>query len=234
MKKSLSGLIIITLLISGCASYHIRQGNRMYRDLAYSMAITEYQKGLSKKEFPEARINLAESYRKMNDYAHAEEAFAKVVQLPIAQPIHKLHYALILMRNGKYDQAKIYLDQYLASVPTDVSAAKLRASCDSISRWKEDSIKYTIKTSPLNSGQSNFAPTWYKDGVIFTTDRNTKQPTYEWTGRPFLELYYAKGTPELGYSTPMRLSGEVNGIYHEGAATFTPRGDTMYFTRNNY
>ena len=234
MIKSFSRLFILALLLSGCAGYHIRQGNRLYDDFAYSMAIKEFQKGLSKKEFPNARIKLAESYRKMNDLPHAEEAFAKAIQLPEAQPIHKMHYAQILMRNGKYDQAKIYLDQYLTAVPSDVSAGKLRSSCDSISKWLADSIKYTVQSSTLNNGQSNFSPVFYKEGVVFATDRDTKGKTYEWTGRPFLEMYYAQGSPDKGYSAPIRLTGDVNGIYHDGPAAFTSKGDTIYFTRNNY
>ncbi len=234
MIKPVARLLIIALLFSGCAGYHIRQGNRLYDDLAYSMAIKEFQKGLSKKEFPKARIKLAECYRKINDLPHAEEAFAKAIQLPEAQPIHKLHYAQILMKNGKYDQSKIYLDQYLIAVPSDASAGKLRASCDSISKWMADSIKYTVQSSTLNSGQSNFAPVFYKEGVVFATDRNSKGKTFEWTGRPFLEMYYAKGSPDNGYSSPISLTGDVNGIYHDGPATFTSNGDTIYFTRNNY
>ena len=52
MTKKLFSVLLIAagLLLSGCASYHLRQGNRLYKDLAYSQAIEEYQKGLSKKE----------------------------------------------------------------------------------------------------------------------------------------------------------------------------------------
>ena len=232
--KSISILFIIALLLSGCAGYHIRQGNRLYDDFAYSMAIKEYQKGLGKKEFPNARIRLAESFKKINDLAHAEEAYSKAVMLPEAQPVHKFHYGQILMRNGKYEQAKNYLDQYLTSIPTDSSARKLRLSCDSITKWMADSVKYTVQTSNINSGQSNFSPVWYNGGVVFATDRNTKGKTFEWTGRPFLEMYFAKGTPEKGYESPISLTGDVNGTYHDGPATFTSKGDTIYFTRNNY
>ncbi len=234
MIKYFSILILVAMLLSGCAGYHIRQGNRLYDDLAYSMAIKEYQKGLSKKEFPSARIKLAESYRKINDYARAEEAYAKAVQLEVAQPVHKLHFGQILMRNGKYEQAKPYLDQYITAVPTDEQAKKLRASCDSITKWLADSIKYNVKTSPINSGQSNFAPVYYKEGVVFATDRNIKGKTYKWTGRPYLEMYYAKGNDSSGYTTMASLTGDVNGIYHDGPATFTSTGDTIFFTRNNY
>ncbi len=227
-------LLIISLFFTSCASYHIRQGNRLYDDLAYSAAIEEYQKALSKKEYPTARIKLAECYRKINDLPRAEEAFAKAVQLPEAQPVHKLHYGQILMRNGKYEQAKIYLDQYLNAVVSDNAARKLRESCDSISYWMADSIKYKIQTTNLNSGQSNFSPVWYKEGVVFTSDRNLKGKVYDWTGRPFLELYYSKGDMKKGFAPPVNLTGDVNGLYHDGPATFTSKGDTIYFSRNNY
>lgn len=234
MKKIILSITSAALLLSGCASYHMRQGNRLYNDLAYSMAIEEYQKALSKKEFPQGRIRLAESYRLMNDLSRAEEAYSKVVQMKEAEPVHKLRYSLLLMRNGKYDQAKTYLDQYLTAVPNDVTVQKLRASCDSIDRWKEDSLQYTIQTSSINSGQSNFSPVLTKDGVVFATDRSGKGDAYAWTGRPFLEMYFAKGDLDKGFSSPVQLTGDVNGKYHDGPATFNATGDTVYFTRNNY
>ena len=62
-KKFLLLQAIALVLLSGCASYHVRQGNRLFNSLAYTDAITEYQKALGKKDFPEADIKLAESYR---------------------------------------------------------------------------------------------------------------------------------------------------------------------------
>ncbi|MBK6447349.1 MAG: hypothetical protein IPF81_19310 [Bacteroidetes bacterium] len=47
----------VVVLLSSCASYHMRQGNRMYRDLAYSSAIEEYQKALGRKTFRKVRSN---------------------------------------------------------------------------------------------------------------------------------------------------------------------------------
>ncbi|MBK6447350.1 MAG: hypothetical protein IPF81_19315 [Bacteroidetes bacterium] len=36
---------------------------------------------------------------------------------------------------------------------------------------------------------------WYKDGIVFVSDRTPGKgstKTYQWTGRPFLDLYYSK------------------------------------------
>jgi outer membrane protein OmpA-like peptidoglycan-associated protein len=47
-------------------------------------------------------------------------------------------------------------------------------------------------------------------------------------------MYYAQGSIEKGFSSPIGLSGDVNGAYHDGPCTFTSKGDTIYFTRDNY
>jgi peptidoglycan-associated lipoprotein len=228
-------LIITFLLLSGCASYHVRQGNRLFNSLAYSDAIVEYQKALGKKDFPQADIGLAESYRLTNNTQKAEEAYAKVMQLKECEPIHRLRYAQLLMRNGKYEMAKTWFDNYLKDQPNDNHAKILKASCDSIEAYKKDSAVYTVTTSPVNSGQTNFSPQYYKDGVVFVSDRASGSgvKTYHWTGQPFLDLYFAKMDKDKNLSTPEPIKGEVNGLYHDGPCAFI--GDTvMYLTRNNY
>ncbi len=237
MNKSFSYVSVLTLVVvilSSCASYHARQGNRLFADMAYSEATKEYQKALGKKSIAQAQINLAESYRLMNDLSKAEEAYSKVVQLKEVEPVHRLRYAQLLMRSGKYEQAKNYFDQYLGSQPSDQTAQQQRQSCDSITTWKQDSARYTIEMSKLNTDGSSFSPVWYRDGVVFVSDRNAKAKTYQWTGRPFLDLYYSKKDQSGNYGTAMPLQGDVNGMYHEGPAVFTSKNDTIYFTRNNY
>lgn len=232
----LTGLFAASLLFSGCASYHVRQGNRLYNQLAYSQAVKEYEKALGKKSFPEAERKLADSYRLMNNWSKAEQAYAKVAQSSSVQPIDRLHYGQLLMRSGKYAQAQEQLDLYLAAVPGDETARRIRQSCDSISGWKTDSAKYTLEVSPLNSGQVNFSPVYYKDGLVFVTDRSMKASpkTYAWTSRPFLDLYYAKLDGSGKPGSPKAMQGAVNGIYHEGPVAFNANGDTAYVTRNNY
>jgi len=236
MRKSIltiSIFLISLVLFSGCADYHIRQGNRLYNSLAYTSAIPEYQKGLSKKQNALAQSRLAECYYKINDFANAEQSYATIVQSGNATANEKLRYGQLLMRSGKYEQAKAQFDPYLASQPTDAAMRTMREGIDSVDHWKADSAKYTLELSKLNNGGSNFSPVWYKDGVVFASDRNGKK-IYEWTGRPFLDLYYSKVESSGEVSAPVALAGEVNGLYHDGPAAFTSTGDTMYFTRDYY
>src|SRR4051812_6828483 len=120
MNKLLPVLgITAVVLLSSCASYHLRQGNRLFDLMAYNHAIKEYDKALKKKSYPAAKIGIAESYRLVNNTEKAEAAYAEVVQLPEAKPIHKLRYAQLLMRNGKYPAAKMWLENYVKDSAND-------------------------------------------------------------------------------------------------------------------
>ncbi len=229
-------VVISVLLLAGCASYHVREGNRLYDAMAYNSAAAEYQKALGKKEIPEAKMKLADCYRMMNNTSKAEEAYAKASALPEAGPEYKLYYAQALMENGKYEEAKKQFDEYLAKKPNDSAVAMMRNSIDSVPALMEDSAKYTVDPLNINTGETNFAPSYYADGIVFVSDRTSPKHgrIYEWTGRPFLDLYYSKKLPNGQWDTPKLLPGNVNGIYHDGPATFTADGSTMYFSRNNY
>src|SRR5262245_55059421 len=124
MKKTLRRIVFFSsvLLLPGCAMYHYREGNRLYDHMAYHEAIPEYQRALSKKDIPDARLKLADCFRKTNNVDGALEEYGKAVQLADAQPEHYLHYARLLMRKQRYAEAKQWFDRYLEKVPGDSTA----------------------------------------------------------------------------------------------------------------
>src|SRR4051812_10705316 len=218
--------IISVLFLSGCASYHLREGNRLYNSMAYNSAVPEYEKALARKDYAEAKIKLADCYRMMNNTVKAEEALAKVVTLPEADPKYKLYYAQALMQDGKCEEAKKYYDDYLTKMPADSAARLLRSSCDSTAALMVDSAKYTVDALNINTGETNFAPVYYADGIVFVSDRTSPKHgrIYEWTGRPYLDLYASKKDSGGKWQTPVILPGTANGIYHDGPATFSADG----------
>jgi outer membrane protein OmpA-like peptidoglycan-associated protein/tetratricopeptide (TPR) repeat protein len=225
------------VMLYSCASYQVRQGNRFYDLLAYNQAINKYEKALGKKSFPDAQIKLAESYYKTNNMDKAFEAFTKASTLSQFNAENKLHYAQVLMQKAKYADARTWLERYLSEKPNDAAAKQLLLSCDKTGELNKYADAYTISKLNLNTGESNFSPVQYKDGIVFVSDRSEKtglKNTYQWTGKPFLDLFFAKLEKNGSFATPEKLAGEVNGSFHEGPATFTADGNSIYFTRNNY
>jgi peptidoglycan-associated lipoprotein len=138
------------------------------------------------------------------------------------------------MRSGRYEEARGVLEQ---NASLDGRGRVLLASCDSVVEWVQDSLQFTLEKSGVNSGEeSNFSPVYYKEGLLFVSDRTDKGGSsrrYEWTGRPYLDLYYARMDKDGKALSVEPIKGDVNGIYHEGPLAV--QGDTvLYVTRNNY
>ncbi|MFT6020984.1 MAG: hypothetical protein ACI9CQ_003790, partial [Saprospiraceae bacterium] len=88
----------------------------------------------------------------------------------------------------------------------------------------------------LNSNDMDYSPLVYKDGLVFTSTRVFEGKKKEWFKSyktKFSYLFFAKRDDRGRFGSPEPLEGAINGRYHEGAATFNKKGDTMFFTRNN-
>lgn len=86
----------------------------------------------------------------------------------------------------------------------------------------------------LNSQHLDYAAVKYRDGVMLTSTRgNGSMFACGNLQGQFSDLYFAPLDLDGNYGEPVLLDGDLNGRYHDGAATFTGDGNTMYFSRNN-
>ena len=214
--------------------------------LNYQEAIQVYNEILQKGDDSEAKVNIAECYRKVNDTENSEYWYGQVVRLPESKAVHKLYYGQMLQRNGKCDLAKEWYQKYVEEAPEDMRGQYLLKACDYETelRTKNAGI-YEITNVSFNSNLDDFGPSFYGDGLIFASERDKGtaiKRSHGWTGNPFLELYFLKAEPvdkddacgEQVYSQPEKFSKELNSKYHDAAASFTSDQRQIYFTRNNY
>lgn len=239
-------LLIFLFLFPVCAwsQSRLTRANNAMRELDYMTAIIMYQQMLEKEDSPEAMINLADCYRKINDPENAEFWYAKVVQLPQAKAIHRLYYGMMLQTNGKCDQAKTWFDAYLQENPDDARARFLASSCDrqnELLRTGKDI--YTVRNLPFNSNLDDFSPAVVGNTLIFASDRDRGSAikrTSLWTGNPFSELYRVAFAPnglqpgDFQYDRPEKYSDALNTRFHEAAVAVAADGQSIYFTRNSF
>ncbi|MDQ3049781.1 MAG: carboxypeptidase regulatory-like domain-containing protein [Bacteroidota bacterium] len=239
MKRFFPVLVLMALVLS-IPSFGQNNGpevkaDKLYMALAYHDAIDEYQKVLLKEpDNANALRNIADCFRLTNNTEKSELYYSRVVELPDARPIDKLHYAQSLMYNQKYEQAKEYLEQYGAIATTDERATNFLAAISKIDEFVKDSAKTRVTKVEINSDKADFSPVFYKDGIVFTTSRESgnKDRTHSWTGNPFLTLYYAAGT-DANLRAPELFAKQTESKFNDGPASFNSTGDVMYLTRNN-
>lgn len=227
---------LLTVIIVSCADNHIYKGDRYYESLAYAKAIPHYEKVYFKKPDQQIGARLADSYYRTGQYDAAEAIFERVVSVGNTPDVQYFNYARVLMANGKYERAKQVLQDYLRVNKKDPVASMLLASCNAIDDRYRDTTLYALKEISTPDFANAFSVIEYQEGIVFVADKPVFSGSKQnpWTGNSYLELYQMEKDDEGTWLNPQLLQGDVNGKYHEGPATFSKDGSTVFFTRSNY
>ena len=146
----------------------------------------------------------------------------------------------------KASQALKFLYKYQKADSLILKAAELGGEDSRIKRFLENptyleninlqSGRYIIQNLPRNSAYVDFAPTLYKNKLVFSSARGTVNSTAKrnrWTQQPYLDLFSFTLKESGDFDYPENFSKNLNSRLHESTSTFTQDENTIYFTRNN-
>ncbi len=205
-----------------------------YDEYSFSPAIDIYKKVLDKGYVSADLLKrLANSYYFNAKYGEAAEIFKKMeASFPDEMEVEDIFkYAQSLKTIGNYEEAA-----RLMGIFKEMTAINLSFDEDYLERIEENSGRYTIDEFQYNSPYSDFAPAYYKDGLIFASDRDTgnlARYRHTWNSSDFLDLYKVN-VDSSSNKRVVKLQGEVNTRLHESTSVVTKNDSIMYFTRNNY
>ena len=104
--------------------------------------------------------------------------------------------------------------------------------------------EYKVTFSSINTDASEYSPMYYKDGLLFISNRQQKNRyAFQWDRTSYSDMYIVDkleaitvGEPDSvnnqPAAAPYLLRGKVRSSYHEGPAVLLPEG-SLLFTRNN-
>jgi outer membrane protein OmpA-like peptidoglycan-associated protein/tetratricopeptide (TPR) repeat protein len=248
LKRSLLSVLVVTILSSGlfAQSSKLNKAQKYMDDLNYIGAIELLNQVLDNSDNSEAKMLIAEAYRKISDSENAEFWYGQIVRLSEATSNDYLYYGQSLQRNGKCDMAQEWYSKFLEARPDDIRGQYLVRACDYEEElMTKNSGIYEITHLDFNSNLDDFSPVFYEDGIVFSSERDKSSAVnriHSWTGNPFLDLFYVDrrsaggedegtcGDYEYGRATKW---SKANTKFHDATPSFTEDQSTMYYTRNN-
>ncbi|KAA6431206.1 OmpA family protein [Rufibacter glacialis] len=221
------------------AQANTSKADKQYNNFDYALALEEYKK-LLEKEQPTLHITerIAHCYRLINQPGSAQFWYRQALGFPGAAPVNLYYYANACRQNGEYATAKQHYLLFAEHVPARrEEALKLAKACDLALSWIDRPLGIdVVADSALNTSFADFSPVFYRDGLVFSSDRGRSQngadqKVYGWTGTPFLQLYSAerKGANSWGNIKPLEKA--INTQFHNAIATFAPDFNEIFFTR---
>jgi len=235
--KNIISIFMITFMSSLCLtaqSNATKKADKHFNKYQFVEAAEDYLK-LANDGNADAYVysQLAECYYNVFKTEDAEKWYAKALETS-SNPEMIYNYSQMLKANGKYEESNAQLETFASMRPADHRATAFKANPNYLPKILEKGKKFNVQNLPINSEVSDFGGTLKNGKLYFTSARNSNRKTYGWNEEPFLDIYTATADSEGGFQTPAMIKENINTKYHEGTVSFSPDGNTMYFTRESY
>jgi len=243
MKNKIAILVLAICFLGHLQlSAQLKQANFFFNQFKYSKAIKLYQKATEDKDEKirkEATVRLADCYRLTNNANESHSWYEKAISYKGVDSINYYYLGMALRTLANYDKAEKAFITYAEKAPSDFRGNIYAQYCRDIKQWEGLTPCAEVKNAfTLNSPFSDFGPMFYKDGLIFTSDRDIdmiNDKNYHWTNFGYLDIYSAQPKfyndfwAELG--NVEKMSNTFNQAYHDGPASFTADYKQIFTTR---
>ena len=241
-------LLLIFVLAINIAFSQSKEENKAMEALdlkEYAKAVDLFKVAFTETKDPVRIANIAFytgiAYMKKNEPRQAQAWFKKAIKAKYPDPIAVLYLADMQKQNGKFEDAIATYKKYGKMAPGDKKSEIGIESCELAAKWLEKPTRYEVENMPLfNSKDMDFSPTWGKKDykvVYFSSTRSGSkgENTSAVTGSGFTDIYkvtrdrkgkWSEPEPEEGRNEPL-----INTDDDEGAASVTPKGTIMFYTR---
>lgn len=211
-----------------------RRAKTSFENYEFIKAIRNYENLVKKgTTSPEIYRNLGDANYFNANYSEAAKWYGLVSEND-TEPLgteHMYRYANSLGSIKNYEASSAVLRKIY-----ERNGEKMGVTFEGFKRSIEEKQgSYEIENIAINSIESDFAPSFRLDGIVFSTARDSSiiyNSTHNWNKKRFLNLYMATRTEEGRFRRIMRFSDKLNTRLHESSTAFTQDGKTVYFTRN--
>ena len=211
-----------------------KNADRLFNRFEYVDAASEYLKLVDKgKADGYVYKQLADSYYNVFNAAEASKWYTKALtEKQDAETYYR--YAQMLKADGKYEEANKQLQKFANMAPNDQRAVAFKQNPNYLPKLNEKAKSFDIKSLDINSDKSDFGAMLSNDNTLyFASARNTSRKTYGWNEQPYLDLYSAVYNTDGTFSQPTAVEG-VNTKFHDGPASISADGNTMYLASESF
>ena len=245
MKAHFTIYVLFLLIVSSlysCKSAKLSDAEEKQRIGEYYEAAAIYRKVYTKTS-PKKRdlrgyiaYRMAECNRLINNTAKATSAYMNAIRYDYPDSTVYLRMGQMLQKTGRYPEAIKNYDIYMENDPSNLLAINGIQGCELAPGWKKNSTRYEVRRmDKFNSRRGEFSPMLAGDKydqLYFASSRSKDKDAKvsAITGQNNNNLFLVKQDEKGAWLAPVELEDEVNTEYDEGTPSFSPDGNTMYYT----
>ena len=245
MKAHFTIYVLFLLIVSSlysCKSAKLSDAEEKQRIGEYYEAAAIYRKVYTKTS-PKKRdlrgyiaYRMAECNRLINNTAKATSAYKNAIRYDYPDSTVYLRMGQMLQKTGRYPEAIKNYDIYMENDPSNLLAINGIQGCELAPGWKKNPTRYEVRRmDKFNSRRGEFSPMLAGDKydqLYFASSRSKDKDAKvsAITGQNNNNLFLVKQDEKGAWLAPVELEDKVNTEYDEGTPSFSPDGNTMYYT----
>lgn len=245
MKAHFTIYVLFLLIVSSlysCKSAKLSDAEEKQRIGEYYEAAAIYRKVYTKTS-PKKRdlrgyiaYRMAECNRLINNTGKATSAYMNAIRYDYPDSTVYLRMGQMLQKTGRYPEAIKNYDIYMENDPSNLLAINGIQGCELAPGWKKNPTRYEVRRmDKFNSCRGEFSPMLAGDKydqLYFASSRSKDKDAKvsAITGQNNNNLFLVKQDEKGAWLAPVELEDEVNTEYDEGTPSFSPDGNTMYYT----
>ena len=220
-------------------------GSELYDSGDYINAIEKLKEYVKEeRDDLEAQYMIADASYKIKDYKYASKRYALLIKKDKDQGTYNkdlYNYANSLKQLGEYEEAIPVYEKYIEFTEDkrlkELAEIELAGALEAVDMLETLGLTVErLESSDINSKQSEYSPTYYKDGetVYFASFAENKLIVLDGTEDEdyHLKIYKTKKGEKGKWNKPVALSMDINRPdFHTGNVKFSADGESMYFTR---
>ncbi|WP_207428530.1 OmpA family protein [Pedobacter sp. SYSU D00535] len=190
-----------------------KKAAKEYNAMRYVAAVPLLRKVVkAEPQNKEAKEMLANSYRNLKNYDQALYWYERLSQESGLKPQLLLNYAEALLTKEQYEKAEQWYRKYQQSTYNKSAANNFVKAFPSLGQLKKNTNGYTVSYLNINTAAAEYAPTFYKGGLIFSSNRETKgikRKVFAWDGTPYSNLFTVSDIKSLKGINPDSVLQDV-------------------------
>jgi flagellar motor protein MotB len=219
-----------------CFGQKKSKGDDFFFQYKYPQAITAYEAQMTEGTLSEQQfLNLADSYFETNNFEKASEAYLELFKKDTLMGGHHFNKMLqSISKTSNMERKNAFLTTMSSSFPKELMENMEFNQQLLGNNAEESSLDYKIFNLAGNSPQTDFAPSFYKDQLLFTSGRLRQRGNrYEPGNEDYFNIYGARLQPDGQISDIQTFAELPSSNYHKATPYYSEGLESVFYVLSN-
>lgn len=238
MRASKFFIVFVMIVLMGTSLFGQNKpsnGDSYFFQYEYGQAVLAYEEEMLDQELtPSQKLNLADSYFKTNAYKKASKTYFESFKKDSVMGNHHFNKMLqSFSKVGDNERIMAFLNTKSSELGQEL-LENANFNTELLKSNEENELAFEVFNLESNSPQSDFAPAFFEDKLLFSSGRpQEKKKNYAPMAEAYLDIYVGRISDDKQILNPNPFNGVPKSDYHKATPYFSKELNSILYVQSN-